>query len=62
MHRYTVYLENAKYETVRHAETWLGMQWLAFWIGLKSFFPDPRKAQRVVIESPGWDFQSFLHD
>ncbi len=53
MHFATIYPKGERWRAA-HAESWLGMQWLAFWIGLKTMFPNPLNAQRIVVERPGW--------
>lgn len=43
-----VWAENAPANAVP-ARDWLHSEWLAFWIGLKTYWPDPRQAQRVCV-------------
>lgn len=61
MYYATIYPENDKMKFV-HAENWLTMHLLTFWVGLKTYFPNPLNAQRVVVVRPGWEYQSFLHE
>jgi hypothetical protein len=61
MHYATIYPEGEEWRRV-HAESWMAMRLLTFWIGLKTFWPNPLNARRVVVERPGWEWQTFLHD
>jgi hypothetical protein len=62
MHYATIYLEGDKYGSFAHADGPLSAAWLTFWVGLKSNWPNPLNARRVVVERPGWPFQTFLHE
>jgi hypothetical protein len=54
MHYATIYPEGQEWRRV-HAESWIAMHLKAFWMGLRTM-------RRIVIERPGWDWQTFIHD
>lgn len=54
--RYTVWPEGQPENAVA-TNNWLRMQWLVFWIGLKTSWPNPLNAKRVccLIEGTSHD-------
>jgi hypothetical protein len=48
MTEYSIYPEGQPENRTR-CKGWLALLWFTFWVGLKTFWPNPLNARRVVV-------------